>query len=309
MDALFTHPHIAELRNRRKALLERLSGLVGELQELKDKVLPGLLTEYDRHFRALEIALQQQTLQTSEIMRREELFRIKLGRGEKLSEAMITTVNTIVDREFERVKKRFRESFGMSKEEREESATQRSERHNESEFASLYRSIVKKLHPDAAELSPQQTGAAFEQFWHSTQEAYKQRNMRELQAIHDVVCMTDESEKFTTLNSTEEYLEAEIMRLESRLRNEERRLREITQNPPYTVRELMKSRTWIESESNAIKAKIAEKERDFKRAKEFLVSLNADKPSSWSSVEAPSDAAKQEEFANGFMENTYFNNR
>jgi hypothetical protein len=309
VDALLTHPHITELRNRRKALLERLSGVVGELQELKDKVLPGLLTEYDHHFRALEIALQQQTLQTSEIMRREELFRIKLGRGEKLSEAMITTVNTIVDREFERVKKRFRESFGMSKEEREESATKRSERHNESEFANLYRSIVKKLHPDAAELSPQQTGAAFEQFWHSTQEAYKQRNMRELQAIHDVVCMTDESEKFTTLNSTKEYLEAEIMRLESRLRNEERRLREITQNPPYTVRELMKSRTWIESESNAIKAKIAEKERDFKRAKEFLVSLNADKPSSWNSVEAPSDAAKQEEFANDFMENTYFNNR
>lgn len=318
MNDILSHPRIAELRQRRKALLQRLTEVVSELQHLKDAVLPELLAEYDTHFRALEIQLQQQTLLTAEITRREELFRIKLGRGEKLSSAMISVVNTIVDREFERIKKRFRESFTMTSKEREKEATERMEKHNDSEFVGLYRSIVKKLHPDAAaeelphsDVAPNQfpKSDAFEKFWYSAQDAYKSRNMRELQAIYDIVCLAEELEDFATLLSAEEHLEAEILRLESRLRNEQRRLREIVNNPPYSLRELMKSPTWIEKERLNLERQIADKERNFERARAFLASLNALDLTDWHNAEKNSPTAAQEEFTNDFMENTYFNNR
>lgn len=335
MNAILSHPHITELREKRRGLLQRLAEVVREIQDLKDHILPDLLSEYDRHFRDLEIALQQKTLFTSEIVRREELFRLKLGRGEKLTEEMIRAVNTIVDKEFERVKKRFREAFSMTKEEREEAAIRKATQHNDSEYARLYRSIVKKLHPDARtqsaenELSDDASvqknysdnnpNDSFGKFWQSAQDAYKSRNMRELQAIYDIVCQMEEREDFPTISSAEEYLEQEILRLESRLRNEERRLHEIVNYPPYTLRELMKSRTWLESERQSFQAKIAEKEREYERAKAFLLALNAFDKSSVAephaaghnaeNIEPSAEAADQEAFTNDFMANTYFNNR
>lgn len=308
MNAILSHPQITKLREQRKELLRRLTDVVGELQHLKDHILPDLVNEYDRHFRVLEIALQKKTLETAELTRREELFYIKLSRGEKLTPKMIEVVNTMVDREFERVKKRLRETFDMTDEEREQAANKRMEAHNESEFASMYRSIVKKLHPDASAES-----ATFEKYWHSAQEAYQSRNMRELQTIHDMICEAEEDDTFANtpfanVSSAEKYLEGEILRLESRLRNEERRLREIVNNPPYTLRELMKSPTWIESECNNIKAQIAAKDRDGKRAQAFLASIHVDS-AAWGNAEKPQDIKAQEEFANDFMQNTYFNNR
>jgi hypothetical protein len=307
MDAILSHPHITELRERRKDVLRRLTGVVGELQHLKDHILPDLVSEYDRNFRTLEIALQKKTLETAELTRREELFYIKLSRGEKLTPKMIEVVNTMVDREFERVKKRLRETLDMTKEEREVAANKRMEAHNDSEFVSLYRSIVKKLHPDTA------SGTPFEQYWLPAQNAYQTRNMRELQAIHDVVCLAEEedafaSTSFANVSSAEEYLEGEIARLESRLRNEERRLRDIVNNPPYTLRELMKSPTWVENECHNIETKIAAKDRDGKRAQAFLASIHADS-AAWDNAEKSQEIKAQEEFANDFMQNTYFNNR
>ena len=328
MNAILSHPRITELREKRRNLLRRLTEIIREIQELKDHILPDVLSEYDRHFRDLEIALQQQTLFTSEIVRREELFRLKLGRGEKLTEEMIHIVNTIVDKEFERVKKRFREAFSMTKEEREEVANRKAKQHSDSDYARLYRSIVKKLHPDASvkglvsqgydDGSPDAVqnvppNESYAKFWQSTQDAYKSRNMRELQAIYDVVCQMEEREDFSTISSAEEYLEQEILRIEIRLRNEERRLQEIVNHPPYTFRELMKSPTWIEHERQSLQAKIAEKERDYARAKAFLLALHAfNGERTGHNIEniEPSDAvAQQEAFTNDFMANTYFNNR
>jgi hypothetical protein len=147
--SIAAHPRIVELRARRAACATRLAEILTEMQHIKNQVLPRLLDDYDTHFRTLEITLQKATLHAAELGRREELFRLKLERGEQLTERMIEVVNTIVDREFARVKKRIRETFDMTAQEREREATDRAERHNTGDFAKLYRAIVKKLHPDA----------------------------------------------------------------------------------------------------------------------------------------------------------------
>ena len=313
MNAIFSHPRIAELRRQRREMLERLKRCALELHRLQESVLPELLDRYDALFREREIALQRATLLAAEIKRREELFRIKLERGERLSEEMINAVHTIVDREFERVKKRFRESLETSEQEREVAAAERAHRHNDGDFAKLYRSIVKKLHPDAADSDAVRARPRNEQFWHAAQDAYRERNFSALQSIHDLVCEIDDTDdnapnhaRWRQYESAESYLTAEIHRLESRIRNEERKLRDICNNPPYSLRELIQSPTWVENERANLQSQIAAKQREYEQAKAFLSSINA---LSWENPERSPEERERDDFANDFMENTYFNFR
>jgi hypothetical protein len=103
----------------------------------------------------------------------------------------------------------------------------------------------------------------------------------------------------------EEYLTKEIERLERQLRSEERRLRDIVQNPPYTLREMMQSQTWLDAERIKLEADIADKERDALRSQQFLASIHAE----WKGVPKSTDAEEQDAFTNDFMENTYFSVR
>jgi hypothetical protein len=324
---LAEHPLVAELRERRTALVERLGEIVREVHHVKETVLPPLFAEYDKHFRALEIELQQATLTASELVRREELFRLKLERGEVLSAKMIEVVNTIVDREFARVRKRFREAFEQTGEEREKEATTRNTAQNmaesETELVKLYRAIVKKLHPDAntpltnADVSPekrvntplQATVSPVDQFWHSAQEAYKRKNLRDLQAVYDLVCLKEERENFTSGASAEEHLRLEISRLEGRLRVEERKLRDLTTSEPYTLREFLKSPTWRESECKKLSVQITEKQRESERSRVFLASIHAEAGFEWHDHAKTASEQEAETFKNDFMENTYFNFR
>ena len=307
-----------ELRTRRNALLKRLSECVQESRRVQDEVLPAIMQECDKHFRALEIELQKASLNAAELARREELFRTKLERGEKLTPQMIAVVNAIVEREFARMRRRLSEAFSMTNEERETAAKARNKAAsvNEQEIAKMYRAIVKKLHPDKQNPhanTPQATSedpsSLFAQFWQTTQNAYEHKNQGDLQTIYDLVCAGSE-EEFSEINvdgtvQQQEYLKAEIMRLEARLRVEERKLRDLTASEPYTLQDLLKSQTWCASEQKRLRNDIQEKQREAERSRAFLASLHADMP-----LPAPS-SEKQEEraFHNDFMENTYFSSR
>lgn len=306
------HPRAVELRNCRVTLVKRLSDAVQEIHRIKSKVLPALYAEYDNHFRALEIELQKATLISSELGRREELFRTKLERGEILSERMIEVVNAIVDKEFVRMRKRLSEAFDMTREEREERAIKRSSAHNESEFAAMYRSIVKKLHPDtslnSSNTASPQASTLFEQFWHSAQDAYERKDIRDLQTIYDLVCMGNENEYLTDTVSIES-LEREITRLEGRLRVEERKLRDLTTSEPYTLQEVMKSQTWRDAEQKKLYAQIQEHKSNAKRSQEFLISIHASVGMEWRDIPKSNETVNDEKLQNDFMENTYFNFR
>ncbi len=307
-----------ELRVRQTALLKRLSECVQEIRRVQDDVLPAIMQECDKHFRTLEIELQKVSLNAAELARREELFRTKLERGEKLTPQMITVVNAIVEKEFARMRRRFNEAFRMTSEERETAV--KAHNHaalvNEQELAKMYRAIVKKLHPDkhTAEANtphalPEEPSSLFAQFWHSTQNAYEHKNQRDLQTIYDLVCAGGEQEfSETNLNGTlqhQEYLKAEITRLEARLRVEERKLRDLTTTEPYTLHDLLKSQTWCASEQERLKNDIHEKQREAERSRAFLASLHADMP-----LPEPSPEKQHEQaFHNDFMENTYFSSR
>jgi hypothetical protein len=149
----------------------------------------------------------------------------------------------------------------------------------------------------------------FEQFWHSAQDAYQRKDMRDLQTIYDVIFAKEEQEGTSTMFPTEEALQREITRLEGRLRVEERKLRDLTTSEPYTLRDLMKSQTWCNSECQKLTEKIREKQLEAKRSDEFLRTIHANIGLDWQSMTKSKEQQKDDEFRNDFMENTYFNFR
>ncbi len=316
-NTLFTHPLIAELRQRRKQLSEQLLVVTEEARHIRDTINPSILDMYDKHFRAAEIALQRKTLEAAEVGRREELFRIKLERGEKLTERMIEVVNTMVDREFARIHKRLREVFDMKKNEQEKSAHKRiKQAEEEGEVARMYREVVKKLHPDVASASDsssstvqdlgsrnQAPNADFEKFWQNAQEAYKTKNDRQMRSIYEIVCLTEEKDDFTDILSAEEYLRGEISRLARRVHSEETKLKNMKTSEPYTLRDNIKNGQWREQETNRLAENLTQKERDIARSKAFLESISAGQ---WSQQEK---STKAQFFNDDFMENTYFSAR
>ncbi len=309
-----THPLLVELREQRKRLSARLLETVEEARHIKEHVNPAVLALYEQYFRHLEIALQRKTLESAELTRREELFRLKLERGEKLSAKMIEVVNTMVDREFARVRKRLREAFDMSGQEREREAKRRIRNaESEGEVARMYREVVKRLHPDvahhiAAEQPPeaQQHGSDFDKFWHKAQEAYKTRNTSQLRTIYELLCLTEERQDFRDMESAEVYLRNEISRLARRLQSEEDKLRNVKTSEPYTLKDCIQQQQWRDEETKRLEQELAAKERDIERAKTFLQSINAD---SWQNTPASKDHEDGRLFNDDFLENTYFSNR
>lgn len=328
MSAILAHPLLAELRARRKQLSERLLDIVEQARHIKEDINPPIIAEYDRLFRALEITLQRKALEAAEIGRREELFRLKLERGEKLTETMIERVHGIVDREFARVNKRLREAFDMDAHERERSARKRAQKaESEGEVARMYRSIVKKLHPDlhtteAIQQTTQPTvpnnitssnttpsneaTAEFDRHWQAAQDAYKQRNTQQLRSIYELVCLTEEQQNFTDVPSAEEYLRAEIARLARRVHSEETKLKNLTSAEPYTLKDLIHTAVWQAEERTRLETDIAAKERDIARSQAFLASIYAN---DWRATPASQEHQRSELFNDDFMENTYFHNR
>jgi hypothetical protein len=315
-----THPRIAELRARRKQLAERLLDVVEEARHIKEHINPALVHAYDANFRTLEITLQQKTLQAAEIGRREELFRLKIERGEKLNDKLIAFVHGVVDREFARVHKRLREAFDMDSKERERAARKRMKlAEDEGEVARMYRSIVKKLHPDlqtpqtaqAPSSQSPSNQASSSQYWQTVQDAYKNGNVQQLRTMYEIVCMADEQGDFTELASAEEYLRAEITRLARRVHSEETKLKNLQTSEPYTLKDNIDSEAWRAQETKRLEHDIAERERDIERSAAFLASVNA---GDWEQgVDGRSNADKRAEraelFNDDFMENTYFGSR
>jgi len=310
-----THPLLVELRERRKQFSMRLLEVVEEARHIKEHVNPTVLALYEQHFRHLEIALQRKTLASAELTRREELFRLKLERGEKLSAKMIEVVNTMVDREFARVHKRLREAFDMDGHEREREAKRRVKNaESEGEVVRMYREVVKRLHPDVSQqtAAPQQApqaqqhGSDFDKFWHNAQEAYKTRNASQLKTIYELVCLTEERQDFHDMESAEVYLRNEISRLARRLKSEEDKLRNVKTSEPYTLKDCIQEQQWRDEETKRFEQELAAKERDIERAKTFLQSINA---GSWHDAPASKDHEDGRLFNDDFLENTYFSNR
>ncbi len=302
--SLTQHSQIESLRRKREELKLALAEILEHGEHLRKVEIPALRDKYDKLFRRVELSIQRKSLQAAELARREELFRTKLERGEKLTAHSIAVINEFVDREYARLHERLR---GAAERESRRAARRQARLAEEesNELPGLFRDLVKKLHPDSMAYSE----AFHLKYWQAAQEAYRRKNIARLRSLHQLICGLDDLEG-PDGESVVESLNRSIQQMENRLHYERDKIGELETQEPLSFRAQIEQPDWIESRKIELQGQADELDAQIARRRQFLQSLLGD---DWESGSAePPKSSKQaanEEFDREFRERSYFSGR
>ena len=294
------HPEIELLKSRFHETRNALRDGIEQWHVLSNEVRPRLNATYDRYFGELERELQFASLAGAEIFRRVELLSIKVARGEKLTTEIIDLINHVVNKEYARFKRRLHEAFNMDTEQRERSAQLRVDAHDDEELVKMYRTLVKKLHPDAAGESAPGTEA-----WHRVQNAYRDRNVSQLRSLLAFFGVGDASDLETRTWGQDRWT-SEVQSLERRLHVEERKLARLKGEEPFAIEGALTDEVWREQHIAALQASIQTKLKEIDENNKHYRELTG------GCVPLGSNALKstdEQGFEEDFMKNTYFGQR
>lgn len=307
MKTIVTHPHIITLQKEFEVLAERLIQVLEEIHSIQTIINPPIIEQYDKLFRTLEFRLQQKTLDAAELQRREEIFRLKLERGEVITAKTVEIVHRIVSREFIKIRQRLEDTFLRSKQEREKITLQNKKKSQPTaESTQQYRELVKFLHPDSTHSHNHVlTHTQKEQYWHSTQEAYRNQNAKKLRDIFEIVILLAQKQTaFQHEKTTAEMITMEIHKIQQRLHSEERLLNTLKISEPYILKEKIENTGWIQAEEQMFQSKIGEKEIQIQRSTAYLQTIYHGLQ-----LDIHNVLTNDTTFQNDFLEHTYFGNR
>jgi hypothetical protein len=302
-DTVISSPVIDELRRKVKELRKAIRAIVDEWFLLQNEVRPRLLAEYDRHFREIEIEIQQKTLESSEIGRRVELLSLKKERGETLTSQIITLVNTLVDKEFAQFHKRIYEAYSLTEDERRQRAAIENEANKDNELPKLYRAIVKKLHPDVSDSNDN-----FSKFWHSVQEAFENKNIQKMRSLYTLLCGDEDNihtKNYPNSFSEEMKLQAEIKELEIHLERENRKCNRLKNEEPFSIEHNLTNAEWRRVHLQKLEHELHKK---YAEIKQFTLLYEQLTGTEWK--QTPSiQQQEQQNFEQEFTNSTYFSGR
>jgi len=294
------HPEIVSLRQRVADAKAGLRAALDEWHHLSTDVRPRINAAYHAVFGELERELQHKAVDNAELFRRVELLSIKVARGERLTAEIIDLVNQVVTKEYSRFRRRVREAFDVSEEHRERSALGSLDTHEDAELVNMYRTLVKKLHPDAVG-----EGAEHGDVWHAVQNAYRERNasqMRSLLAVLGAVEVPSvESQSWDI-----QRFQREVQTLEARLRVEERKLARLRGEEPFNLENVIDDELWRVRHFDELRASIAAKDKEIaENTTRYQELTGGTVPLGTHAVKTEDEASFDEDF----MKNTYFGRR
>lgn len=311
-----------ETRQRIARLRTELQELLEEWFHLQNVVRPKITAAYDALFHELEVEIQRKTLEAAEIGRRAELFELKHRRGERITPDVARLINLMVDKEFKKMRQRVYEAFDMTAEERNTAAARAAEQQADSDFPKMYRTLVKKLHPDVSNESEK-----FGKYWDSVQTAFETKNAAHMRALF-IALAGDETDTQTTYPDalTEQtVLEHQEQDLRQKVERERRKVQQLRSEEPFTLEVNLDNPLWVTAHRENLQHQIANKERDISRSREVLEKFTGRGTQSAASPDLrhkppspqedsngtaqPNDEKKQEDIQSDFFESTYFGKR
>ncbi|MCX6141085.1 MAG: hypothetical protein NTX15_09700 [Candidatus Kapabacteria bacterium] len=294
------HPEIEQLKRRYLEAQGALRTVVEDWHSLSTEIRPRLNAMYDQFFGELERELQFKSLASAELFRRVELLSVKVARGEVLTPEIIDLVNSVVDKEYARFNRRLREALHMDTEQRERAAQQRVDLHDDEELVQMYRTLVKKLHPDA---SGQNSPGSIE--WHRLQNAYKNRNVSQLRSLLAVLGAGDTEDEITNGWDLDRWIH-EVHTLENRLHAEERKLIRLRGEEPFVISEELDNDEWREQHRRELLAALEVKDKELAENRVRYRELTGGDVKGGTNADA---SEVDEKFDQDFMKNTYFGQR
>ncbi len=169
--------NIEESISRIEELKSKLLNLLDLWHYYQNDVYQEIMFRYDNIFGDLEDEIDDKSQEAVELERKVELLRLKIRRGESINDKSVKFVNLIVQREAKRSNSfdktsSFHNSF--NKEQKDNTFANQVEKrkyqcevNDNYELPQLYRSLVKKLHPDVSGDTDD-----FNRFWDNVQHEY-----------------------------------------------------------------------------------------------------------------------------------------
>ncbi len=291
------HPEINELKQRIKECKDDLLALLEDWHYLQTVVQPRIMFVYETYFGDLENEIESKSDSAARLDRRVELLSIKVRRGESLTEKTISFVDRIVKHEFDKDKKTIPHSSFNGK-------PRYSYRYNSKavdyemearELSSLYRNLVKLLHPDVAGETDN-----FIRYWDNVLQAYKSNDLHRIKLFYKTLCV--EEKEYLDTEQEKEDLSREIQDLKLSVEVEKRKIERIKTEEPFSIEDKLNDASWITSRKRKLREQLFQIDKQIHYNQKLLKALTVN------SVNVK-DNLQRNEFQEEFASNTYYKSR
>lgn len=225
MGQIIEFPDIKKLKEKIRFLRRELEDLYPEKEHLVGVICENIQRDYTLVFGSLEYKLYEAYCEYLRLRRKRDLIQAKKNRGEKPD---MEAIESRLDEEFREYKRRLEEQMEEINEAIEKSKLKLLPEEEQKELKTLYKAIVKRLHPD---LNPSITEGEKELFYNAT-ESYKLGDLNTLRIIYDLTVKGEEEE----LSLPNDSLAKEAERLEKAIVAIREEIERIKSNPPYSLK-------------------------------------------------------------------------
>ena len=236
-------PKYEELKSEVEELRADLVKLYFEYDELRFVICPNIEMQYMLALGALEYKLYETQCKMLRLKRKMELIQVKLNRQEKPD---ISEIEEQLDKEFAEYQDLLEIQIEAMNEALDRSKGEILSSEDGKELKTLYRKIVKALHPD---LNPDLSRAEIDLFMNAV-EAYKNAD---LNAIRIIVEMMGDGELPDESDNALAYLVKERERLQALIDHIKEEICIIKKCFPYNMRDIIKDSVKIEKRKKKFK--------------------------------------------------------
>ncbi len=244
---LIIYPEFIALKAEIEKLHTELSMLLLERDNLRYVECKNIEMQYMLMFGSLEYKAYEMHCTMLRLKRKTELIQSKINRQEKV---IIADIEKTLDDEFAEYKEKLNEQINKMNNALERSRGKILTDEESKELKTLYRTIVKSLHPD---INPNVSEAQLELFRNAVA-AYENGDLSSLQIIKEMVAepvFPEYTENSMTL------LKQEKERLDKCLNTIKEQIKDIKNSYPYTLKPIIESEELIEQKKNELEETVS----------------------------------------------------
>ncbi|MBP6964640.1 MAG: hypothetical protein KBC96_09565 [Armatimonadetes bacterium] len=247
-----------ECARRRQELAE----LFEEYEYLNKTLIPNIEATYLTVIGTLQYELLQVQIRVRRLRRKCELIQAALNRGEPVD---IGAIENQLDLEFQEWMLRLQSSYADLRYAELRLSHLMTEEESE-EFRSLFRRLVKKLHPD---VNPDQSEAA-KNLWLQVQAAYENGDLEQLRAL---ALLAEDIPEDYTLPDSLNLMRDKLSSLMDKILMMRERLEKLRGHPLLQMEDKLNDRDWVSSQQEVIREQISHEQEQLSALEEMLKRL------------------------------------
>lgn len=233
-----------EKRERVTFLLNEVSKLYERRECMVTYERVHLIAVYTELLGRFQLEVFEAETTVRKLKRTSELIQAQRNRGESVN---MSAINRTVELEFAEQERQLQMQLEELRQARAYLESPHLGEEESAEMKSIYRALMKKLHPD---WNPNQTDQEKDLFLRA-KAAY---NSCDLQELRNILLMCDMKSSIDSITPDE--MDERIAKLEQSLKDIQQRIDQLEVTFPFTYREQLKDKEWVAAEQEKLKEKI-----------------------------------------------------